>query len=78
MGLATVEDVLEVQHVVREAVGQDAEVGHGAEAQDVLPGTVREPGHSRVGKLLLGHSSRQQVAPLRLGSEVIRDQRCPS
>lgn len=77
MWLVTVKDLLEAKHVVREAVGQAVEVGQGAEAQDVLPGTVREPRHCWIGQLLLGHAPRQQVAPLRLGAEVIRGQRCP-
>ena len=64
--LVAVKDSLETLQMLREALCQAAEVVQSAEAQDVLPGALRQPTRRRVAQLSDGHPSRQQVAPLGL------------
>ncbi len=64
--LVAVKNSLETLQMFSEAFCQVAEVVQRAEAQDVLPGALRQPTHCWVGQLLDGHPSREQEAPLSL------------
>ena len=64
--LVAVKDALETLQMFGEALCQVSEVVQSAEAQNVLPGSLRQPTHCWVRQLLGGQPSRQQVTPLSL------------
>lgn len=64
--LKAVKDIFETLLVPAEGLCQGAELLQRAEAQDVLPGPVRQPVVRRVVQDFGRHPSGQQVAPLRL------------